>query len=307
MDNFQTNNFGSKIVVSTDQRKLYRGNGIDFTIGSISTVDNERLSINYGYFTYSPNVTETSDWVVFEVIVYDRELSLSEIKVVEEYLRKKYDDHTEYSISDYSTKALISGNPNPVSASFGLDLETGPGGLNVIAPVVNKELAWTTRVSAADNNWHGITWAPELGLFVAVSYTVRKEPAFAMTANTTVTAVGNYIASASTEYNSGTLAYIAFDSVITTNNGWLSLSRYNSSTGEYTGSDSLGGYSGEWIKLQLPYSVPLSIFKYKPRYSTTLNRAPKEGVILGSNDNTNWSLLYSFTIKYLQVLMSLNI
>ena len=162
---------------------------------------------------------------------------------------------------------------------------TSPDGIN-----------WTTRATPVDNNWWSITWAPELGLFVAVAGSVRKEPAFAMTANTTVTAGGTYIASASTQYNSSALAYIAFVSVITTNNGWLSLSRYNSSTGEYTGSASLGGYSGEWIKLQLPYSIPLSIFKYKPRYiGVYLNRAPKEGVILGSNDNTNWSLLYSFS------------
>jgi hypothetical protein len=35
---------------------------------------------------------------------------------------------------------------------------TSPDGIN-----------WTTRVSAADNNWQSITWAPELGLLVAVA------------------------------------------------------------------------------------------------------------------------------------------
>jgi len=69
-----------------------------------------------------------------------------------------------------SYKILVSGNPNPKPVnSFGLDLQTGGGGLNVMAPVVNQELAWTTRVSAADNGWIGVTWAPELGLFVAVA------------------------------------------------------------------------------------------------------------------------------------------
>ena len=36
---------------------------------------------------------------------------------------------------------------------------TSPDGIN-----------WTTRASAADNNWSGIAWAPELGLFAAVAF-----------------------------------------------------------------------------------------------------------------------------------------
>jgi len=30
---------------------------------------------------------------------------------------------------------------------------------------------WTTRASAADNQWRSVTWSPELGLFCAVAYT----------------------------------------------------------------------------------------------------------------------------------------
>ena len=33
------------------------------------------------------------------------------------------------------------------------------------------EQAWITRVSAEDNNWYGVAWSPELGLFAAVSVT----------------------------------------------------------------------------------------------------------------------------------------
>jgi hypothetical protein len=69
-----------------------------------------------------------------------------------------------------SYQILVSGNPNPKPVnSFGLDLQTGGGGLKVTAPAVNQELSWTTRVSAADNNWRDVVWAPELGLFVAIS------------------------------------------------------------------------------------------------------------------------------------------
>ena len=34
-----------------------------------------------------------------------------------------------------------------------------------------RSVNWTSRVSAADNNWVGIAWSPELGLFAAVAYT----------------------------------------------------------------------------------------------------------------------------------------
>ena len=34
------------------------------------------------------------------------------------------------------------------------------------APFLSR---WTTRTSAADNNWLGVTWSPELGLFCAVA------------------------------------------------------------------------------------------------------------------------------------------
>jgi hypothetical protein len=32
-------------------------------------------------------------------------------------------------------------------------------------------ITWTARSSAADNGWHSVTWAKELGLLVAVAYT----------------------------------------------------------------------------------------------------------------------------------------
>ena len=78
----------SNILVSTDQKNLYRANGTNLTINSV-TGSSDRLSINYGYYTYSPNNTETTDWAVFEVVVYNRELSLGEIESVESYLNAR--------------------------------------------------------------------------------------------------------------------------------------------------------------------------------------------------------------------------
>ena len=35
----------------------------------------------------------------------------------------------------------------------------------------NIGITWTTRTSAADNNWNSVCWSPERGLFVAVAST----------------------------------------------------------------------------------------------------------------------------------------
>ena len=76
-----------QILISTDQKSLYRGNGIDLTTISV-TGSVERLSINYGV------TAEYSDWAVWEVIVYDRELTTGEIETIEGYLFKTYYTYT---------------------------------------------------------------------------------------------------------------------------------------------------------------------------------------------------------------------
>jgi len=75
---------GDNWLISTDQKDLYRSNGVDrTTTGSGST--SRQLSINYGHYT-----GERSDWAVAEVIVYNRELSSSEYLSIESYLTTKY-------------------------------------------------------------------------------------------------------------------------------------------------------------------------------------------------------------------------
>jgi len=77
-----------QILISSDQKRLYRGNGVDLTINNYSVGSADRLSINYG------STSEYSDWAVWEVIVYNRELSLDEIETVEGYLFKTHYTYT---------------------------------------------------------------------------------------------------------------------------------------------------------------------------------------------------------------------
>ena len=70
---------------------------------------------------------------------------------------------------------------------------------------------------------------------------------------------------------------------------------YNSSTGIYTGNKSLGGVSGEWIKLQLSTGITITSVNVKGRPSYD-SQAPTSWEILGSNDDVNWTSLLASTV-----------
>lgn len=97
----QVNRHGDNWLISTDQKDLYRSNGVDRTVsGSGST--SKQLSINYGHFT-----GERSDWAVAEVIVYNRELSSSEYLSIESYLMSKYFRHDTIASSGELSAMVI--------------------------------------------------------------------------------------------------------------------------------------------------------------------------------------------------------
>jgi hypothetical protein len=70
---------------------------------------------------------------------------------------------------------------------------------------------------------------------------------------------------------------------------------YDGTSGAYTGSKSLGGVSGEWIKLQLSTGIAPSSVNITGRMSYD-NQAPDSWEILGSNDDTSWTSLLSSTV-----------
>jgi hypothetical protein len=72
----QTDFHGSSWVVSTDQKGLYRSNGVDRTISG--TGDPCGLTINHN--------SEQGDYRISDIIIYDRELDINEILAVEYWL-----------------------------------------------------------------------------------------------------------------------------------------------------------------------------------------------------------------------------
>jgi hypothetical protein len=105
---------------------------------------------------------------------------------------------------------------------------------------------------------------------------------------------GTYIATASTAFSGGESGYAAFDTAL--NSIWTTspLNGYNSSTGVYNGStttiiDSVS-YLGDWLQIQLPYTIQLTRYSIFPR-DVSANRAPNIFYIAGSNNGTTWTMV----------------
>jgi len=220
-----TTNFPvDQILISTDQRDLYRGNGIDLKISS-GTSQSQTIGINYG----SRYGAEPSDWAVWEVIVYDRELSLEEIENIENYLFNRH-----------------------------LKSDIVHRGKNLFQP---RDIVFYRIPSEYQN-------VNQMNADI-----------------TNITNFGNVIATVSSRQATNRNAAKAFNSIIASDDGWRSAVQYSS--GIYTGSASLGGYDGEWIKIQFP--TPLFLYSSRIHARPTfIPRLTKTGHIIASNDDINW-------------------
>jgi hypothetical protein len=114
-----------------------------------------------------------------------------------------------------------------------------------------------------------------------------------------------YVASASSSHTSYPPNF-AFNNIISGNDAWInnsgSATPYNSSTGAYSAgvySTTVAGHgaaTGEFLQIEFPHKVKSTEFKLAS-YTTQSGsqRAPRVGVIAGSNNGTTWDLLKSFT------------
>ena len=76
---------GRDWVISSDQKNLYRSNGVLRGGASpYATGASDNISVNYGLSA------SYSDWAVAEVIVFERELNTNAITYIEQYLSEKY-------------------------------------------------------------------------------------------------------------------------------------------------------------------------------------------------------------------------
>ena len=125
---------GDNWVFSTDQRYLYRSNGVTRGAG-IGGGTSRQLSINWGSYSSS----QPSTWGVAEVIVYNRQLLFSEYTNIENYLNLKYTatldlqsigtgavDTQPYSLSEYYNEPFQDGTFAPSSGAISIFSFIGP-------------------------------------------------------------------------------------------------------------------------------------------------------------------------------------
>lgn len=104
-------------VLSTDQLSYYASNQINRTTGTATT--STRLTINNG----AASGSSKSDWALATVLVYNTELSASQILQVENYLRNMYDTPTVSYYSWYSDFSRYNSGYTMVQTSSDPDVQ----------------------------------------------------------------------------------------------------------------------------------------------------------------------------------------
>jgi hypothetical protein len=103
---------------------------------------------------------------------------------------------------------------------------------------------------------------------------------------------GYTITASSTHSSNGRVPYRAFNGDHTT--GWICASgSWNSTTDEYQGGRGIGGYSGEWIKLEVPHKIKVETMYIEADLNS--ERRPLTGKLLGSDDDSSWEIIKNFT------------
>ena len=126
------------------------------------------------------------------------------------------------------------------------------------------------------------------------SVNVLKYPHVAMTGP----AQRGYVATASRVHQTTQQAYKAFDNTYgesfwSPDGSGLYYNGTNSAFNSSASNSSLGGISGEWIKMQTPRAIVLSEIKLWGRQNTAPPHPQffEDFTVLGSNDDTNWTTL----------------
>lgn len=106
---------------------------------------------------------------------------------------------------------------------------------------------------------------------------------------------GTFNATASSSSSATLVAYTAFNKVVNVSTAWVTSNAagylYNTTTGAYAGNSSLGGISGEWLKIEFPGAMYLRYYTIFPRTTSILINSPKTFNIIASNDDVNWTVV----------------
>jgi hypothetical protein len=85
---------GQGFFQGTDQSNLFRSNGVSRVTDTNVSGTTSQITVNYGKYTTENNESsESSDWAIKEVLIYNRKLSAEEIVKVENYFEYMYPEY----------------------------------------------------------------------------------------------------------------------------------------------------------------------------------------------------------------------
>ena len=102
-----------------------------------------------------------------------------------------------------------------------------------------------------------------------------------------------YAVTTNTELASTTAAWKAFDGNDSVH--WQTANSTFGTSGDFSAvsGQTFAGYTGHWVKLELPHKIQLTRFKMKQ--FNHANQQPKDYVLLGSNNDSSWTLIHAET------------
>jgi len=127
---------------------------------------------------------------------------------------------------------------------------------------------------------------------------VSEQPPTALTGDSTVVdGHGTYKVTSSSEGSEPNFGdWNCFDKLTGSTSGWSSDQTYDTVTFLHDGTHSIGGINGEWVKLELPYKTRLRHISLQARSEgDTKQLLPGTFSIIGSNDDSSWTLLKQIT------------
>ena len=159
------------------------------------------------------------------------------------------------------------------------------GDVNIVS---NVNMLHTANTASIKLNSNVVTEFPR-------SKKLIKYPRINLTSASRNAYENGYKVTYSSEYNTTTwTADHVFNSDLTDGAGsWASAgNKYTSSGQTYSGGASIGGFSGEYVHLELPVSIHLSLVRMLPRtYALPCPQAPKNYSIIASTDGVTYDLL----------------
>jgi hypothetical protein len=127
---------------------------------------------------------------------------------------------------------------------------------------------------------------------------VSEQPPAALTGDSTVVdGHGRYKVTSSSEGSEPDFGdWNCFNKATGGNNAWSSDQTYDTVTFLHDGTQSIGGIDGEWVKLELPYKTLLRHISLQARSEGDFKElTPGTFSIIGSNDDSSWTLLKQIT------------